>query len=109
MKLTSNSGAIPSCLPDSKDCKFVARVRVELSSPEREDRVKMRLECRRSILAQLVNLQNNIPFDDLFLLHVSFLDPLKRTGPDLVKYGVAAATHLNRCNFVLLHCTSINM
>ena len=44
MKLTSNSGASPSCLLDSKDCKFVACVRVELISPEREDRVEMRLE-----------------------------------------------------------------
>ena len=58
MKLTSNSGASPSCLLDSKDCKFVACVRVELNSLEREDRVEMRLVCRRSILAQLVYLQS---------------------------------------------------
>ena len=96
MKLTSTSGAASTCLLDSKECKFVACVRGELNSLEREDRIEMRKECRRSVLAMLLYLQNNIPFDNIFLLHVSFLDPLKRTGPDLVNYGVAAATHLNR-------------
>ena len=96
MKLTSSSGTSPSCLLDSKDCKFVACIRGELNSLEKQDRVEVRLECRRGIRAMLLYLQNNIPFDSLFLLHVSFLDPRKRTGPDVVNYGVAAATHLNR-------------
>ena len=96
MKLTSSSGTSPSCLLDSKDCKFVACIRGELNSLEKQDRVDVRLECRRGIRAMLLYLQNNIPFDSLFLLHVSFLDPRKRTGPDVVNYGVAAATHLNR-------------
>ena len=96
MKLTSTDGAASSILLDSKECKFTACVRGELNSLEREDRVEMRLECRRAILSMLLYLQNNIPFDSLFLLHVSFLDPLKRTDPNVVNYGVAAATHLNR-------------
>ena len=96
MKLTSSSGTSPSCLLESKDCKFVACIRGELNSLEKQDRVDVRLECRRGIQAMLLYLQNNIPFDNLFLLHVSFLDPRKRTGPDVVNYGVAAATHLNR-------------
>ena len=96
MKLTSTTGAPPSCLLDTKECKFTACVRGELNSLEREDRKEMRLECRRSILSMLQYLQTNIPLDSLFLLHVSFLDPLKRTGPDVVNYGVAVATHLNR-------------
>ena len=96
MKLTSSSGTSPSCLLESKDCKFVACIRGELNSLEKQDRVDVRLECRRGIRAMLLYLQNNIPFDNLFLLHVSFLDPRKRTGPDVVNYGVAAATHLNR-------------
>ena len=96
LKLTSTTGAAPTCLLETKECKFIACVRGDLNSLEREDRVEIRLECRRSILAQLRYLQTNIPFDSLFLLHVSFLDPLKRTDPDVVNYGVAAAKHLNR-------------
>ena len=96
LKLTSTTGAVPSCLLDTKECRFIACIRGDLNSLEREDRLEIRLECRRSILAKLHYLQTNIPFDSLFLLHVSFLDPLKRTGPDLVNFGVAAATHLNR-------------
>ena len=56
----------------------------------------MRLERRRGILGMLLYLQNNIPYDSLFLLHVSFLDRHKITVTDVINYGVAAAAHLNR-------------
>ena len=58
-----------------------------------DDRHAIRRELRDSAVAMLIYLQNNLPWDKPLYLHLSFMDPLKRTMREV---PVAVAEELNR-------------
>ena len=75
---------------------FLACCTEDLDKLRSEDRQDMRRELRDSLVAMLLYLQANLPWDKTLYTHLSFLDPLKRTATETPSYGVAVAGHLNR-------------
>ena len=56
----------------------------------------IRKELKKSTLAMVIYLQKNVPWDQEFYEHVSFLDPSKRTSIQVATFGVSVAKHFNR-------------
>lgn len=81
---------------DSSECGFMACCREEVNSLEREARRSIRGEMKKSTLAMLSYLQTRIPWDNDFLLQLSFLDPTKRAVIKTPEFGVGAAVSLKR-------------
>ena len=80
----------------SKDCGFMVCCAEEMANLKSEERQAARREMRDSLAEMLKYLQANLPWDKPLYLHLSFMDPLKRTEREVPVYGVAVAEELNR-------------